>query len=36
MEYERRGVICKRLKDFETAISESICTELLVSKSRFA
>ena len=30
IEYVRRGVICKRLKDFETTISESICSELVI------
>ena len=35
MEYVRRGVICKRLKDFETTISESICSELLISKKKW-
>ena len=29
-----RGVICKRLKDFETTISESICSELVISKKK--
>ena len=30
IEYVRREVICKRLKDFETTISESICSELVI------
>ena len=30
IEYVRRGVICKRLKDFETTISESTCSELVI------
>ena len=35
IEYVRRGVICKRLKDFETTISESICSQLVISKNRW-
>ena len=35
IEYVRRGVICKRLKDFETTISESICSELVISKKKW-
>ena len=35
MEYVRRGVICKRLTDFETKISESIYSELLISKKKW-
>ena len=34
IEYVRRGVICKRLKDFETTISESICSKLVISKKK--
>ena len=33
--YVRKGVICKRLKDFETTISESICSELVISKEKW-
>ena len=35
IDYVRRGVICKRLKDFETTISESICSELVISKKKW-
>ena len=35
IEYVRRGIICKRLKDFEKAISESICSELVISKTNW-
>ena len=35
MEYVRMGEICKRLKDFETTINESICSELLISKKKW-
>ena len=30
IEHVRRGVICKRLKDFETTRIESICSELVI------
>ena len=33
IEYVRRGVICKRL-NFETTISESICSKLVISKNK--
>ena len=32
IEFIKRGVICKRLKELETAASESICSELTFSK----
>ena len=35
IEYGRRGVICKRLKNFETTISQSICSELVISKKKW-
>ena len=35
IEYVRRGVIYKRLKDFETTISESIYYELVISKKKW-
>ena len=35
IEYVRRGVICRRRKDFETIISESICSELAISKEKW-
>ena len=35
IEYVRRGVIWRRRKDFETIISESICSELVISKEKW-
>ena len=35
IEYVRRGVICKRLNSFETTISKSICSELVISKKKW-
>ena len=30
IEHVGRGVVCKRLKDFETTRIESICSELVI------
>ena len=35
IEYVRRKVICKRQKDFEATISESICSESVISKKKW-
>ena len=32
IEFVKRGIICKRVKQFETVISESICSETNISK----
>lgn len=31
VKYVRRGVLCKRLKHTDTAISESICSKLTIT-----
>ena len=31
--FVRRGIICKRISDFELSFSECICSELTISKS---
>ena len=33
--FVRRGIICKRISDFELSFSEYICSELTISKSRW-
>ena len=33
--FVRRGIICKRISDFELSFSECICSELTISKSRW-
>ena len=33
--FVRRGIICKRISDFELSFSECICSELPISKSRW-
>ena len=33
--FVRRGIICKRISDFEPSFSECICSELTRSKSRW-
>ena len=35
IEFVRRGFICKRLPNFETKHSESICSELLIAKKKW-
>ena len=30
----KRGIICKRVKQFETVISESVCSEITISKKK--
>ena len=32
--FVRRGIVCKNISDFELSFSESICSELTISKSR--
>ena len=32
--FVRRGIICKRISDFELGFSECICSEFRISKSR--
>ena len=34
IEFVTRGIICKRVKQFETVISESICSEITISKNK--
>ena len=31
----KRGIICKRAKQFETAFSESICSEIIISRKKW-
>ena len=33
--FVRRGIICKRISDFELSFSECICSELTISKKRW-
>ena len=33
--FVRRGIICKRISDFEQSFSECICSELTISKRRW-
>ena len=33
--FVKRGIICKRISDFELSFSECICSELTISKSRW-
>ena len=34
-EYVRRGVICRRLKQLQIAISKTICSELTIAKRKW-
>ena len=34
IEFVKQGVICRRLKEYETKTSESICSELIISKKK--
>ena len=33
--FVRRGIICKRISDFQLSFSECICSELTISKSKW-
>ena len=35
IEFFRRAVICKRIRNFELSFSECVCSELTISKSRW-
>ena len=35
VEFVRRGIICKRISDFELSFSECICSEVAISRSRW-
>ena len=35
IEFVKKGIITKRLKDLETNLSETICTEITISKKRW-
>ena len=35
IEFVKRGIICKRVKQFETVISESICSQITISKKKW-
>ena len=36
IEFVKKGLICKRLKNFETSASECICSEITVSKRKWS
>ena len=35
IEFVKRGIICKRVKQFETVISESIFSEITISRKKW-
>ena len=35
IEFVKRGIICKRIKQFQTVTSESICSEINISKKKW-
>ena len=35
IEFVKQGLICRRLKEYETKVSESICSELIIAKKKW-